>query len=58
VTTPVPGGLTAAEAHEVVALLLATGRVRSADVVEHLPARDQQARTARLAADLIEALTA
>ena len=58
VTTPVPGGLTAAEAHEVVALFRATGRLTTADVVEHLPIRDHRSRTARLAADLIEALIA
>jgi arginase len=57
VTTPVPGGLTAAEAHEVVELLRSTGRLRTADVVEHLPIKDEGGRTARLAADLIEALT-
>jgi arginase family enzyme len=54
----VPGGLTSAEAHDVVSLMESTGRLRSADVVEHLPVRDHNARTARLAADLIEALSA
>jgi arginase len=58
VTTPVPGGLTAAEARDVVALIRANAPLRSADVVEHLPMRDQDSRTAHLAADLIEALIA
>jgi arginase len=56
VTTPVPGGLTAEEAHQVVVTFQATGRLRTADVVEHLPIRDHEGRTARLAADLIQAL--
>jgi arginase len=58
VTTPVPGGLTAVEAEEVVTAFGSTGRLRTADVVEHLPIRDQNGRTARLAAALIEALAA
>jgi arginase len=58
VTTPVAGGLTAREAHEVVTALRNTGRLRSADVVEHLPVNDRDGRTARLAADLIQALAA
>lgn len=56
VTTPVPGGLTVEEAHSLVTVFRATGRLRSADVVEHLPLNDLDGRTARLAAELIEGL--
>jgi arginase len=56
VTTPVAEGLTAEEARQLVRLLLSTGRLVSADVVEHLPVRDVDRRTAHLAAELIEAL--
>jgi arginase len=56
VTTPVRGGLTAQEAVELVRSLTGTGRVVAADIVEHLPSRDREGRTAKLAACLIEAL--
>jgi arginase len=56
VTTPVPGGLTASESLELVRSLTGTGRLVAADVVEHLPARDRDGRTARLAACIIETL--
>ena len=58
VTTPVEGGLTAHEAQELAGLLLATTRLRSADIVEHLPARDRDGKTARLAASLVHLLSA
>lgn len=58
VTTPVPGGLTAQEAVELVALVVQTGRLVSGDVVEHLPVRDSDGRTARLAAEIVRGLAA
>jgi arginase len=56
VTTPVEGGLTTQEAVDLVRALADTGRIVAGDVVEHLPSRDQEGRTARLAACLIETL--
>ncbi len=56
VTTPVPHGLSAAEAVEAVRRFCELGNVVAGDVVEYLPARDLDARTARLAAELIEIL--
>ncbi len=58
VTTPVRGGLSAAEGVETVRLFAATGKVVAGDVVEHFPARDPAGRTAQLAASLVEALGA
>ncbi|WP_457653003.1 arginase [Rhodocaloribacter sp.] len=56
VGTPVPGGLTFREAHLLMELLAADGRVRSADVVEINPMLDERNRTAEMAAELLTSL--
>ncbi len=56
VGTPVPGGLTFREAHLLMELLAADGRVRSADVVEINPMLDERNRTAEMAAELLMSL--
>ncbi|HWO18816.1 MAG TPA: arginase [Kofleriaceae bacterium] len=57
VTTPVPDGLSAAEAQVVCALLAATRRLVGMDVVELDPTADGSGRTARLVVDLVCAAT-
>ncbi|WP_456426364.1 arginase [Rhodocaloribacter sp.] len=56
VGTPVPGGLTFREAHLLMELLAADGRVGSADVVEINPMLDERNRTAEMAAELLMSL--
>ncbi len=58
VTTPVRNGVTAGEAAEIVRRFRELGNLVAADVVEHLPARDLDGRTAMLAAELIETIVA
>lgn len=55
VSTPVPGGIEGEEALEAMRLL-GRGPISSADFVELNPSRDEDGRTARLAAKLIETL--
>ncbi|HSJ23951.1 MAG TPA: arginase [Longimicrobiales bacterium] len=53
VGTPAPGGLTVREAHVVMELVSATGRLVGLDVVEVNPILDVMNRTGELAVDLI-----
>ncbi len=55
VSTPVSGGLSPEEAHQALRLL-GSGPICSADFVELNPSRDEDGRTARLAAGLIGTL--
>ncbi len=57
VTTPASGGISRDQAVEIARRLAQTGKLVGVDVVEHLPARDPDGRTARLAADLVLATT-
>ena len=56
VGTPVPGGLTYREAHLLMEILAASGKVRSIDVVEINPILDTRNRTAVIAVELIASL--
>jgi arginase len=56
VTTPVRGGITRQDALAIVEALNGSGRLVASDVVEYLPRRDREGRTARLAADIVDAL--
>lgn len=56
VGTPVPGGLTYREAHLLMELLAASGKVRSMDIVEINPILDHSNRTAVLAVELAASL--
>lgn len=56
--TPVPGGIRAAEARELLSALGRSGRIRSAEFVEYNPKLDADGRTATLVIDLIDALLA
>jgi arginase len=56
VGTPVPGGLTYREAHLLMEILAASGKVRSIDVVEINPILDNRNRTATIAVELIASL--
>ena len=58
VSTPVPGGLNAAQAMACMRLLGRCGRVGSVDLVELNPARDVNQQTARLAVALLTRLLA
>lgn len=58
VSTPVPGGLSAAQALACMRLLAASGLVGSVDCVELNPARDVRQQTARLAVALLAQLCA
>jgi arginase len=53
VGTPVPGGMTAREAHLAMEMLADTGNVVGMDVVEVNPVLDERNRTAELATELI-----
>ena len=57
-STPVPGGLNAAQAMACMRLLGRCGRVGSVDLVELNPARDVNQQTARLAVALLTRLLA
>lgn len=56
VGTPVPGGLTYREAHLLMELIAASGRVGSIDVVEINPILDYRNRTAEMAVALVASL--
>jgi arginase len=56
VGTPVPGGLTYREAHLLMELLAASGKVHSMDIVEINPILDNRNRTAELAVELAASL--
>lgn len=56
VGTPVPGGLTYREAHLLMELIAASGRVGSIDVVEINPILDHRNRTAEMAVALLASL--
>lgn len=56
VGTPVPGGLTYREAHLLMEILAASGKVRSLDVVEINPILDRANQTAELAVHLVTSL--
>lgn len=56
VGTPVPGGLTYREAHLLMELLAATGKVASIDLVEVNPILDQRNRTASVLVELTASL--
>jgi arginase len=53
VGTPVPGGITAREAHLAMEMLADTGKLIGMDVVEVNPVLDERNRTAELATELI-----
>ncbi len=53
VGTPVPGGMTAREAHLAMEMLADTGKLIGMDVVEVNPVLDERNRTAELATELI-----
>ena len=53
VGTPVAGGLDYREAHLLMEILAATGRVSSVDLVEVNPILDERNRTAQMAVELI-----
>ena len=52
VGTPIPGGLTYREAHLLMEVLAATGKVRSLDIVEINPILDDRNSTAHIAVEL------
>lgn len=54
--TPVPGGLTAEEALELLGKIGASGKIHSAEFVEYNPMLDRDDATGRLTIDLIAAL--
>ncbi len=56
VATPVPGGLTYREAHLLMEILAASGKVKSMDIVEINPILDTSNRTAELAVGLATSL--
>jgi len=56
VGTPVSGGLTVREAHLIMEMLAADGRVRTLDLVEVNPILDERNRTAQVAVDLAASL--
>jgi arginase len=56
VGTPVSGGLTVREAHLIMEMLAADGRVRTLDLVEVNPILDERNRTAVVAVDLAASL--
>lgn len=56
VGTPVPGGLSYREAHLLMEMLCATGKVASVDVVEVNPILDERNRSAGLAVELLASL--
>jgi arginase len=56
VTTPVPGGLSAADARLACALLCASRRLVGMDVVELDPTRDEAGQTAQLVVELVRAV--
>jgi arginase len=56
VGTPAPGGLTYREAHLLMEMLHASGKVVSMDIVEINPILDQQNQTSRMAVDLAASL--
>jgi len=56
VGTPVPGGLTFREAHLLLELVAADGRVGSIDVVEINPILDERNHTAKVATELLTSL--
>lgn len=56
VGTPVPGGLTYREAHLLMEILAASGKIRSIDVVEINPILDTRNQTALIAVELIASL--
>lgn len=56
VGTPVPGGLSYREAHLLMEMLSATGKVASVDLVEINPILDERNRSAGLAVELIASL--
>jgi arginase len=56
--TPVPDGITAGEARQLLAALGRSGLIRSAEFVEYNPRLDPDGRTAALVIELIDALLA
>jgi arginase len=56
VGTPVPGGITYREAHLLMEILSASGKVRSLDIVEINPILDDRNQTARIAVELAASL--
>jgi arginase len=56
VGTPVPGGLGAADARRMMAMLQASGRLAALDVVELNPLLDVRGRTVRQVVDLLAVL--
>jgi arginase len=56
VGTPVPGGLTYREAHLLMEIIAASGKVHSLDVVEINPILDDRNRTAQIAVELVLSL--